>query len=473
MLKQLTTLLVFTLFANSLKAQDYSEVLSQANDYYENSQYREALSLYSKVVESDSADAELFKLRGNCYYQLNHIENAISDYKRAIRMDSTFADGYYNLANVFDEQDVLDSAVLNFRIYNRLQKDDPEGYVRLANCFQKQGRSDSVTQMYEYAFTLDSSNLMTIHYLSWNYFYIEDYERARTIAIKAENIDSLDINFALLHGMCSLELGNFQEAVDQSVQALQIDSLNFDAFTLGLEAKILAETDLKLIEKDENKAYKFKDYTSKNLNLLLDKNNLIPYDSLFDRMKNTEILSRDDYLRFYLAQSQQSTYSPYFQMSDPKIAEHFNNQEFMELAKYTENVLQATPLKLNDIYKVSVANYMTRNMDDFRRLYSIYYGLMESIIATGDGTKYESAYIVVSTADEYSLLNYFGLRSAGQSLQHSDGHSYDILTAFDQDSEESEVYFNIDLPFGRLDSSFSGSSKDKKKGKKKNRKGKK
>lgn len=186
------------------------------------------------------------------------------------------------------------------------------------------------------------------------------------------------------------------------------------------------------------------------------------------KAKQGEVLSLDKYFKFYIFQSQEKNYSPYYPKTNPKIAEYWDDQNFMELSKFTHEVLNMNPFNLDDLYKISVANYMMREMEGFHSLYSVYFGIMQSILASGNGHTYDSAYVVVSTADEYLILNYLELGSKGQSLIYSDGHNYDILNSVDEFENEQEVYFNIDLPFNHLGSSFSDSSPKKKKKKRKN-----
>jgi hypothetical protein len=78
-------------------------------------------------------------------------------------------------------------------------------------------------------------------------------------------------------------------------------------------------------------------------------------------------------------------------------------------------------------------------------------GLIDSIAQSGDGRHFDTAFIVIATAEEYTLMRVMGLRPQGQSLVEHQGHWFDLLDARHPASGDPlKVYFNIDLPQGWL-----------------------
>ena len=73
-------------------------------------------------------------------------------------------------------------------------------------------------------------------------------------------------------------------------------------------------------------------------------------------------------------------------------------------------------------------------------------GLFQSILASGDGKTPETAYVVISVDEEYSLLRVQGLRTEEQSLVPLNGHHYDVMKVVSSDGGQSTIYFNIDRP---------------------------
>jgi hypothetical protein len=74
-------------------------------------------------------------------------------------------------------------------------------------------------------------------------------------------------------------------------------------------------------------------------------------------------------------------------------------------------------------------------------------GLIRSIAASGDGKAPATAYVVVSTPEEYALVRTLGVEVLSQALiREDDGHAYDVLTVRDRATgQQSKLYFNVDL----------------------------
>jgi hypothetical protein len=79
-------------------------------------------------------------------------------------------------------------------------------------------------------------------------------------------------------------------------------------------------------------------------------------------------------------------------------------------------------------------------------------GLLDSIMRSGDGTKFAKAFIVISTQEEYALLRVLSLESIMQSLREYGGHQYDVFECpHPHTGKIIEVYFNVDLQMRWLD----------------------
>jgi hypothetical protein len=79
------------------------------------------------------------------------------------------------------------------------------------------------------------------------------------------------------------------------------------------------------------------------------------------------------------------------------------------------------------------------------------YGLVDSILSSGDGKTPETAYHVISVDEEYAVLNTLGFKVVKQSLMESKGHSYDKMEVLHMKSKEpGMIYFNVDMPLGKL-----------------------
>jgi hypothetical protein len=71
------------------------------------------------------------------------------------------------------------------------------------------------------------------------------------------------------------------------------------------------------------------------------------------------------------------------------------------------------------------------------------YGLMDSVIQSGDGQSPKTAFKVISVAEEYSVLREFGAQVTGQALV--DG-KYDQMKCKFPGGKEATVYFDVSIP---------------------------
>lgn len=77
------------------------------------------------------------------------------------------------------------------------------------------------------------------------------------------------------------------------------------------------------------------------------------------------------------------------------------------------------------------------------------HGLMDSIVASGDGKSSASAFEVISIAEEYDVMYLFGLKVTSQSLISGEPMC-DLLVGTDEFGEEVSLYFNPAAHFARL-----------------------
>jgi hypothetical protein len=79
--------------------------------------------------------------------------------------------------------------------------------------------------------------------------------------------------------------------------------------------------------------------------------------------------------------------------------------------------------------------------------HGVFRGLLQSITGSGDGKSLATAYVVISTHEEYVVLQVMGLKPGRQSLVHDGAHSYDLMEVTDESNHPVKLYFNVDIPF--------------------------
>jgi Domain of unknown function (DUF4919) len=179
------------------------------------------------------------------------------------------------------------------------------------------------------------------------------------------------------------------------------------------------------------------------------------YDALLKRVRDGD--KTVDFRELRMTYADSSGYSPYGGEDDAQKAMFaaMNAEQWDEALKQSAKILEENYVDINAHIVADIANRKKGITDkaDFHNF--VAKGLINSIMSSGDGKSADKAFVVISTGEEYTLLNLLGLRATGQALINDKGHSYDKLTAVDpKTNEKYEFYFNIDKPFGWLGNSL-------------------
>ena len=179
------------------------------------------------------------------------------------------------------------------------------------------------------------------------------------------------------------------------------------------------------------------------------------YEALLERVKKND--QSVDFKELRLAYTDTPDYSPY----GGDAAARKNMFEALKAKEYDKSLANATAILKSNYLDIMghfgsfVAQRELGHADLAAYHKSVFEGLLNSIRNSGDGKTLETAFIVISTDEEYALFNYLGLRPQGQALINEKDHSYDRMTALDPKTNQSVVYFfNIDKPFNWLGKSL-------------------
>jgi hypothetical protein len=134
---------------------------------------------------------------------------------------------------------------------------------------------------------------------------------------------------------------------------------------------------------------------------------------------------------------------------------------YLETSQYHEAISTADSILSENFVDINAhlyCGYAYRQIKDTTKAdfhYSIYEELIKSISASGDGRSPGTAFIVITTKEEYAFIDALGLDHTQQSLSTKDGHFFDILETTDRETKEKyTIYFNIDIPYGYLNKMF-------------------
>ena len=179
------------------------------------------------------------------------------------------------------------------------------------------------------------------------------------------------------------------------------------------------------------------------------------YAELLERAKKSDATL--DFKELRMAYTETSDYNPYGadRESRQKMFAAVKAREFNQALEFAEKLLAKNFVDLNGQFGAYLSNRELGHADKATFHKFMFDGLMKSITSSGDGKTAETAFVVISTDEEYVFFSVQGLRPTGQSLVNQNGHSFDRMTALNPETNETVTYFfNIDKPFNWLGQSL-------------------
>jgi hypothetical protein len=173
----------------------------------------------------------------------------------------------------------------------------------------------------------------------------------------------------------------------------------------------------------------------------------LPYEALLAQVKKGD--PKADFGALRLAYTQTPAYNPYN-------ADRENRDAMLRAleAKDYHEVLQRADRELTKNYvdvPAHIAAYKAfgglKDAPHARFHRYVFDGLIKSVLKSGNGKSPESAFVVISTDEESTLLNALGIRRGAQNLVTVNGHHYDRVEGTDTKTGQAlTLYFNVDRP---------------------------
>ena len=179
------------------------------------------------------------------------------------------------------------------------------------------------------------------------------------------------------------------------------------------------------------------------------------YAAMAARVKGGDVAI--DYRALRDAYAASPSYAPYggdFDDARLEMRKAFNAQDCKKALTNAEKVLKL--LYIDIMSHLLSGRCYERAGDqakaDFHR--KVARGLLDSIMASGDGKTTQTAFVVVRIDEEYDVLSALRFKLTTQSLDSADGHAFDRMEVTSASGEKSTLYFQIDRPLTWLSKSM-------------------
>jgi tetratricopeptide (TPR) repeat protein len=496
LLSKLTILsLIALIFPAQGNSQNLQNILEQGISYLDSGKYEESRNTLYQYIRYDSLNARVWNCVGLTFLLQEEADSAIYYFQRALNADPDYLNAAYNLGRAYSELADYPEALVYFRHYGALNPDTSAVWAEIARIFEQQSMYDSALYFINTAIDKKPDNLDAIGQRMFINMILENYEFCEKDAIYILSIMPQDLSaiyclaFSLMEaGKYDESIGHIQEGIELAPKLAAFYSLMSRVLTrkgsfiesgmfinraidlapqepgnylIKAENSILAVTipSLRIADSWPPKFNTIKSTEIKNLDKYIsDRKNNYYYKTLEGKYLNDfRSLGLDQFFMLYYGQTLSGGYSPYAGNSRDiadSIHSMINTGRFSEAADLGANWLENNLSAISIYWLTGFAYLKAGNRPKAEEFFYKYNGFLTSILATGDGKGPESAYIVISTSEEYTLTEYLGLKVSGQFLSEHGGHNFDILTVITPSGEEKQVYFNIDKPFGSLGKSL-------------------
>lgn len=170
------------------------------------------------------------------------------------------------------------------------------------------------------------------------------------------------------------------------------------------------------------------------------------YPELLRRFQAADTtLSLEQLRHFYYGTATRSDYDPYKRTKIDALREALSKEDWKKAAKEIDKELETDPtnIRFHWYKQIIYSNLYGPDSEKTADAYNQVVMLLSAVTSTGDGRSKETAFHVINVADEYGIMDIFGLSPKMQSLVEDKGQSYDVMELEENEYGLESMYFNI------------------------------
>lgn len=197
--------------------------------------YKEAILLYTQIINIKPDLYLAYHHRGNAYYLLDNYEAAIDDFRQIIHFNPHNLLAYLLLSSAFikklDYQAALEQYKIAIILNNHLDKElDILIYIQCGWIFNKIGNYEEAIENFNEAINCNNNDPQIYNMRGRSYYELSKYEDAFSDFTQAIELDSDYVEAYSNRSAVSYRLKNYRKALQDSNKALKIDPSCADAY---------------------------------------------------------------------------------------------------------------------------------------------------------------------------------------------------------------------------------------------------
>lgn len=175
------------------------------------------------------------------------------------------------------------------------------------------------------------------------------------------------------------------------------------------------------------------------------------YSNLLAKVKDFD--QTVDFKALRLSYTKTDNYKPYGADDSEKDAmfKALNEKRYEDAIKSAQSIMDKNYVDIDAHFVSRIAYRELGNQKKFEFHRFVSKGLIDSILNSGTGQTHEGALLIISTREEYVILEVLGLVSKSQQTVEVSGQTYDKLEVADRKTGDTGgIFFNVSIPFGWL-----------------------
>ena len=214
-----------------------------ALEFYKQGKYKEAIDVFSTILEHDEGNAEVYNNMGLCYAKLNDFEQAEKAYKKSIELNRAIPQAYINLSDLYYKHHDLGSAIGTLELGTYEMEDNLVLAHMLARVYLEDSRYDMAIVELEKVLDKEPENYDAYYDLGRVYFELGDYEDA--ISNFENVIEYKEDNEFLYYYLAQSYEGNneIDKAISNHLKAISVNE-NFHPSYKKLGILFMARNDI-------------------------------------------------------------------------------------------------------------------------------------------------------------------------------------------------------------------------------------
>ncbi len=193
-------------------------------------QVKEAMDIYTEILELDPDNIAANMHLATCYKSLDKYDEAIEYFRRAIALNPDEFQGHSDLGNVYKSMGRIDEAFAEFELALAIAPDDPDIINNIGWYYQQKQDYDKAMQEYKKALKIDNS--IAPAHANMGIIYRESQQLDKAIQ-ELEIAIKLDPKMAFAYsglGACFALKGDLDKAIEYCEKSIELEPEAFEGY---------------------------------------------------------------------------------------------------------------------------------------------------------------------------------------------------------------------------------------------------